>query len=305
MQNVFLDDRTVHDIDAHVATVLRDLGSPEPPLRLELVRELLQLDRGYYSSTDHGVLSETVHRLKVAGKQVLKRPWLLVDVVRKLELKALWLPDCKRILIDSDLPPAKQRWGEAHEIAHGLFPWHEAMLHGDPRRTLSLACQRRLEVEANYGAGRLLFLQDAFRSRLFAGPLSFRRIRELHREFGNTMTSTLWRAVETMEAPCFGLVGQHPNRPLDESTPAVRYFVGSRSFKESFPQISNVEVFSTLRSFCHGNRGPLGSDEVILRDLTGAQHVFFVETFFNHHEALTLGVHRRVHSPSVFVAASW
>ena len=79
MRNIFLDERTARDIDRVVTKVLRDLEHPEPPLRLELVRELLSLDRAYYSSTDTGVLEETVHRLLIAGKQLIKRPTLLSD----------------------------------------------------------------------------------------------------------------------------------------------------------------------------------------------------------------------------------
>ena len=118
LPNRFLSERTAADIDARVSKILRDLDDPAPPLRLEIVRELLRLDRAYYSSSNTGVLLETVHRLKVAGKQVINRPWLLWDVVKKLDLKAIWVPDRKRILIDSELSKAKQRWGEAHEIGH-------------------------------------------------------------------------------------------------------------------------------------------------------------------------------------------
>jgi hypothetical protein len=125
LQNKHLDERTARDIDSKVRKVLRDLGNPKPPLRLEYVRDVLELDRAYYSSTDDGVLHETVHRLKMAGKQVIRRPRLLLEVVKKLELKALWVPDRNRILIDAELPSAKQRWGEAHEIGHSLLPWHE------------------------------------------------------------------------------------------------------------------------------------------------------------------------------------
>ncbi len=103
MQNVFLNGRTSSDIDKRVAKILKDLGNPDPPLRLELVRELLELDKAFYSAADSGVLEETVHRLRMAGKQVIKRPCLLLDVVRKLDLKALWVPNRKRILIDTEL----------------------------------------------------------------------------------------------------------------------------------------------------------------------------------------------------------
>jgi hypothetical protein len=46
------------DIDLLIDKILRDLGRPEPPLDLRMVRELLRLDRKYYSSTDVGPLAE-------------------------------------------------------------------------------------------------------------------------------------------------------------------------------------------------------------------------------------------------------
>jgi hypothetical protein len=46
VRNVSLGHRTVADIDAQVAKVLRGLGQPEPPIDLRVVRDLLKLDRG-------------------------------------------------------------------------------------------------------------------------------------------------------------------------------------------------------------------------------------------------------------------
>lgn len=302
MHNLFLDERTARDIDELVGKVLRDLGNPEPPLRLELVRELLRLDRAYYSATDTSVLEETVHRLRMAGKQLIERPSLLLDVVRRRDLKALWVPDRRRILLDATLPAPKQRWGEGHEIIHSVVPWHQEMLHGDKERTLRLACEEQLEAEANYGAGRLLFLRDEFTQRLrdFDAP-SFENVRTLAKSFGNTMTSSLWRAVESQAIPAFGLVGQHPRRPGNMEGEPVRYFLRSRAFAEHFPAVSHGALYGALSQFCFGNRGPIGSDEVVLVDANNARHVFFVEVFFNGHEALTFGVHRRLHSQLVAV----
>ncbi|MFX6865351.1 hypothetical protein ABTH66_19170, partial [Acinetobacter baumannii] len=89
-------------------------GNPNPPVDLRLVRELLKLDRGYYTTTDDSLLRETVSRLKVAGLQVLLRPTILRDAVQNLSLKALYLPDQTRIRLDQDLPLLKHRWNEAH-----------------------------------------------------------------------------------------------------------------------------------------------------------------------------------------------
>lgn len=120
MKNVIVDEWSAADLRVQVDKVLRGLGRPEPPLDLALVRELQRLDRQYYSSTDNSAAREFVSRLRVGVKQVIERPTLLWDVIRKADLRALYLPDRKRILIDSDTPEKKQRWAEAHEVGHSL-----------------------------------------------------------------------------------------------------------------------------------------------------------------------------------------
>jgi len=123
LKNVFLRERTARDINGLVAKVLRDLGNPEPPLNLGSVRELLRLDRQYDSSTEDGALREVAHRLTIAGKQVLARPALLLDVIKKWDLRALFIPDGKRILIDTNLPEPKQRWSEGHISIDALLSY--------------------------------------------------------------------------------------------------------------------------------------------------------------------------------------
>ena len=44
MRNVLLRKMTAEDIDGQIEKILRGLGNPEPPLRIELVRELQRLD---------------------------------------------------------------------------------------------------------------------------------------------------------------------------------------------------------------------------------------------------------------------
>ncbi len=54
-KNYLVDQQTAHDIDERVERVLRGLGNPEPPLRLEDVRALLKLDRAFYKADDPGL----------------------------------------------------------------------------------------------------------------------------------------------------------------------------------------------------------------------------------------------------------
>lgn len=301
-KNTILTPGTAEEINSRIDRMLKDLGDPEPPLHLEEVRELLRLDLRHYSSTDVTWLQEKIHKITVAGKQVLARPRLMLDVVTQLGLKALILPDQKRILVDSELPPPKQRWGEAHEIVHDVLPWHEGVAMGDKKRTLSLTCHKQIEGEANYGAGRLLFLGNRFSEELadHAG-MDFDMVKALKKNFGNSLTTTLWRVVESLEGLAFGLVSIHPRTIPTPGESPVRYLIRSRDFEKQFPTVTEFELFSRIRGFCFGRRGPIGSGEVVLRDVVGQEHVFFSECFNNHHDTLTLGTYRRARSVAVAV----
>lgn len=303
MENDFLSTRTAHDIDRLVARLLADLGNPEPPLKLEAVRDRLKLHKGFYQATDPGSLASTAHCLIVAGKQVLKRPRLLLDAVRKLDLKALYLPDEKRILIDSGLPVLKQRWAESHEIAHDLIPWHESLMHGDPLRTLRHDCHHQVEAEANFGAARLLFLGRRFEDELRGSAVTFDRIRELASAYGNTITSAMWRAVELLDSPAVGLVSVHPwttKEVLGGGQP-VRYFLRSRAFKTRFSNINDAEVFRLMAKVVRRKNGggPLGEKELPLTDAAGCEHTFLFECFSNTHETLSFGLYQTQRAPVV------
>ena len=306
MKNVRLGAHTVADIEGQVAKVLRGLGNPEPPLDLRAVRELLKLDRAYYSTTDDSLLRETLSRLKVGGRQVLSRPTILRDAVRSLSLKALYLPDQRRILLDQDLPLIKHRWNEAHEIGHDLIPWHIGMMLGDTELTLTPACHEIMEAEANYAAGQLLFLGERFQIEATSATPTLDLIRKLGKNFGNTVTSTLWRFVEQAhgDRPMVALISGHPHpakrkADFDASNPC-RYCIKSPLFRERFGHITETDLFGVIVSYSGAQRGgTLGQAEIILSDRNGERHLFSFETFFNSHEALSLGYRIRPYSSIV------
>lgn len=306
MKNISLGQRTVADIDKQVVKILRGIGNPEPPLDLRLVRDLLKLDRSYYSSTDDSLLRDTLSRLKVSGLQILKRPTILADAVRTLSLKALYLPDQKRILLDKDLPAIKHRWNEAHEVGHDIIPWHGGMMLGDTELTLTPACHEIMEAEANYAAGQMLFLSGRFVEEANASAPSLNFIRNLSKTFGNTITSTLWRFVEQGHGgrPIVALVTGHPHpsrRKSDfDATKPCRYCVESPSFQERFGALSETDLYSKITEYCGPQRaGDLGQSDVLLNDGNGEPHVFRFETFFNHYEALTLGIWSKPYTPII------
>lgn len=306
MKNIELDQRSRRDIDGQIAKVLRGLGDPAPPIDLRLVRDLLKLDRGYYSTTDDSFLRETFSRLKVAGLQVLRRPTLLREAVASLNLRALYLPDQKRILLDQDLPQLKHRWNEAHEIGHDIVPWHAGMMFGDTDQTLTPACHEIMETEANYAAGQLLFLGRRFVDEANGSAPSLTLVRSLSRGFGNTITSTLWRFAEEAhgDRPMLALVTGHPHpakrKPDFEPTNPCRYCVQSPAFRERYGHVSEAQLFQITVRYSGAQRGGmLGQGEVVLRDRNGDGQIFYFETFFNGYEAITLGVWLRAQGTAV------
>jgi hypothetical protein len=78
MKSIAIDGHEAQDIDKQVRKVLRGLGNPDPPLNLDEALELLNLDRGYYSSDDEGAVREVISRMMVAGKQIIRRPTILL-----------------------------------------------------------------------------------------------------------------------------------------------------------------------------------------------------------------------------------
>jgi hypothetical protein len=293
MRNTFLDVRTARDIDAVVAKILRGLGNPEPPLILDDVRALQQLDRQYYSSVDDGPLREFVSRAYIGAKQVFLRPTLILEIVRKRSLKALYLPDRKRILIDSSEPKLKWRWNESHEIIHAGVPWHQDAMFGDTEHTLSPSCHEQIEAQANYGAGRLLFFQDDLRDFISLSTPNFALVQEIKKHYGNTLTSSLWRMVEALDIPALGLVGPPPWKRTAGNADPCRYFIRSTAFIERFANVTEHHACDLLRACSsHRSGGPIANDDVMLTDDCAQKHVFHLESFYNRHEALTILTHK-------------
>lgn len=284
-----------HEIDQLIDKILKDLGRPEPPLDLRMVRELLRLDRKYYSSTDVGPLAEFAHRIKVAGKRLSEDPKLILEVIQKAKLSGLWLPEGRKIFIDQEVPMLKHRWIEAHEISHSFIPWHSEFLLGDTAITLAPDCHEMIEAEANFGAGRMLFFGDKFSAEAKDYQLCFKSVQKLKGRFGNTLTSTFWRFVEDRDplVPTFGLITAHPHhedigQTLDGS--GIHYFIKSAAFRTMFPTVSAVQLFKLIKeNTSWKRRGPVVDGAVMLTDGGGTARTVVLDGFCNTHQVLTLG----------------
>ena len=299
-KNRILSDKTAADINKRIERVLDGLGNPEPPVQLDDVLQLLRLDKQFYTATDTSATREKVSRIKVAAVQVYERPTLLFEAIRKLSLKALYLPDQRRILLDKNEPVIKHRWNEAHEIGHSLLPWHHDVMMGDDALTLSHDCHDQIETEANYAAGQLLFLRERFAEEAMDLNPGLDTIKSLKGTFGNTLSTTLYRFVELRgrDHPMVGMISSHPHksrrpRTFDPAKPC-RHFIQSPAFAQRFKKLSETELFRIISSYCGAQGGgSLGSRELLLADDNGDEHRFFFETFFNRYDALTLGVHMK------------
>ena len=298
-----------HDIQEQVSRILRDLGNPEPPLKLKNVRSLLSLDLQYYSSSDPGLVSELTHRFRLLAKKTIPDLGKHLQVaLSRSQLCAFWVPEHSRIMLDGDIPKPKHRWIEAHEIIHSIVPWHNSFLLGDNAQTLDPTCHAVLEAEANYGAGRLLFLNDRFGMEARDVNLSFESIQLLKQRYGNSIISTFWRLVEDRSPlePVFGLVSVHPHYPeigSHDGPKPWRYFIRSDAFARQFSGISPKAVYGLVKSHASPRKaGPIFAAQDIICDDRGTPWEIELECFSTTHAVLTLGYATKKRAQIVQVA---
>jgi hypothetical protein len=310
MTDADLGEYERREILAHVERVLRDLGYPEPPLFLPDVRQLLKLDLNYYSSSDTGFVAELAHRARLLMKKTLPEfSKHLLNALAKSKLCAFWVPDTRKILIDQDVPQPKHRWMEAHEISHSITPWHRDFLLGDNKEMLDPTCHAIIESESNFGAGRLIFLQDRFGAEARELDLSFDSVQQLARRYKNTITSTLWHFVEDREPDraVFGMIGIHPFHPeigAHDGPEPWRYFIRSARFKTQFSNVTPNVTYQLIKDHASWKRkGPILSAQDVLVDVNGDVWEFQMESFSNSYALLTYGAALQKRPVTVAVAS--
>ncbi|XHC09215.1 hypothetical protein ABWH98_16925 [Labrenzia sp. ac12] len=299
-----IDDYERSDINEHIARLLRDLGNPEPPLRLEVVRELQQLDLTYYSKSNLNLLDEMAHRAKMAGHSISSTAKSMRDVVNKFGLKGLLMlkEGDKRIFIDDEVVPLKRRFIIAHEILHDLLPWHRSLLIGDNELTLNPTFHQAMEAEANYGGRRLIFMGDQFQREALDCCFDWQTIAKFKDRYGNTLTTTLWQMVceRDPEHPAFGLISRHPYHPdicSKAGNDNVAYFPRSRGLIERFPSLTHDIAFAAVVEHATTKkRGPVGEGESVFYDVNGEAHVFEIYSFSNTYDLLTFGIYKAPYS---------
>jgi hypothetical protein len=212
--------------------------------------------------------------------------------VRKIKLAAVWLPDETRILVDSSLPTPKQEWASFHDSVHRLLEWHRAFFLGDTAQTLDPGFQEQLELEANYGAGALMFCGGLFTKEARNVSLDWAGVEAMRRRYGKkSYVTTLRRFVEHGQEHPMVMVVSTPwwkVKPADQKS-RVRHFVVSRAFAERFSGVARDEVLAGIDvNTVERVGGPVGDFTVTLVDDNGLAHEFRGECFFNRHYVLTL-----------------
>lgn len=286
MKNPIVPIADAKAIEGRVDRLLADLGQPEPPVSLVQVREVQKLDVRYYSISDPDLLDRMAHGMRIAGK-VIAEPIRIWHAIKQMDMKALLLPDAKKILIDSDLPDIKKRWAEAHEISHDLLDWHKDYMYGDSELELLPSCQDMMEAEANLGAGLLLFPRYYLNDFLSGKDPLMSVAEKMAEDSGNSITAAGWRIAEHSTRPTFFMMCD--SGTLKDAT--LKHVAVSRTFEERFGHILPSQLFTILKQNARRARGgPLGTFTYPLRDAEGRPHEFVIDVFGNGgHSILALG----------------
>jgi hypothetical protein len=284
-----VDPASQEEIRKAAARILREAGIKAPPVRVEDLLEHLKVHREFYSLEDPTLLQRLQHKVRVQGQ-------LLIKVVKKVNLAAVWLPDESRILVDHSLPEPKQEWASFHDVTHSVLEWHRSFFLGETAQTLDPDFQEMLEAEANFGASELMFCGRLFtRDALDTAP-EWASVEALKKRYGKSWVTTLRRYVEHGHDVPMAMIVSTPwwkAKPEDQTT-RCRHFVPSPRFAAEFDLsvagalLGEIDKNTNLRS-----GGRVGDFQLCLLDTNGQPHEFKAETFFNRYYLLTLFVHQK------------
>lgn len=282
-----VDERTRREIDEVVWRTLRDAGIVRPPVRPEVLLGHLNLYRDYYDLQDPGFLDKAKHKVQVHGRK-------LVDIIKKVSLKAVLFHDEDRIVVDSSLSEIRREWPTMHEAAHRILVWHGPYFsYGDTAQTLDPEWHEQLEAEANYGASALMFCGPVFDREAKDSRPGWAAVKELKGRYRKSYTTTLRRYVEHGPQWPMVMVVNTPwweEKPDDQPT-RCRYFVPSSEFAARFANIGPEEVMEKLDANSARHRGgPVADFSLGLRDADGELFEFRAESFFNSYYQQTLFV---------------
>lgn len=267
----------------------RKSWSPVPQIPSPLSLEHLKLYRDYYDLASPGFLDRAKHKLQIHGRK-------LVDILNKVRLRAVLLFDESRICIDESLPKIKHPWASCHEAGHRVLVWHKPFFCADTAETLDPAWHEELEREANYAAGRLLFLGDRFTADARDTEPTVAGLKRLAKRYRASLTTTLRRYVEQGPDIAMVMLVSTPRWSLqpDDQPNRWRHFVPSPRFAVMFPAATADTLRQLVDAEVEYHRGGMVGDFAFgLVDSRGERHEFRAWSFNNQYYLLTLIVEGR------------
>ncbi len=218
------------------------------------------------------------------------------------EMAAKKPPRWKRILgammfservtfIDRSEQLSRVNFTDAHETIHAACPWHEPILRLDNEDTLEGRVKEALELEANFGAARVIFQGNRFFRRTLEHQVSIATPLAVSDEYGASSHATLhYYAEGHPDAVALIVAGRFPY--ADGSVPIWR-IVKSESFGLRFGNALHQlapegrmqlrDVDSAFGDICLRSRSCLAppSKKITLIDRDGREDTFLAEAFYN------------------------
>lgn len=194
------------------------------------------------------------------------------------------------IYIDHDLHHRRQRFTQAHEIAHLMIPWHEAAYRLDDERQLFFDTEDELEAEANAAAAHLLFQGHRYHEKAADRALSIEAPISLAVEHDASIHSSIRYFVEQHELPIAVLIAGRYTQfdgtlPIWQSFESDAFLLQYGRLADHMPSsglpIDDPEYVLGALAAASFEAASTPSANVTLQDVDGLNHRFLAESFFN------------------------
>lgn len=204
-------------------------------------------------------------------------------------LGALWFGE-RTVFVDTSEPEPRRLFTDGHEATHAICDWHDEALKLDNEDTLFREVKDRIEAEANFGAGHLIFQGGRFHRRALKEQVSIRTPIGLAGEYGASRHAALHHYVdEHPDTVALLAAGRYPY--CDGTLPIWRS-VQSQEFLRRFGRLRNLlpgrqlaisDDSAPLAEIVKASRTAIDPPSKVLGipDRDGTKVPFVAEAFFN------------------------
>lgn len=192
---------------------------------------------------------------------------------------------------------ARANFTLAHETAHALLPWHEAIYRFDDERQLFYETHDELEQEANYAAAHLIFQGHRYHERALQSQVSIAAPIELAEHYQASLHASIRYYVENHPDPVAVVVAGRYEQydgtlPIWTSFESEAFHASFGRFADQLPGAGLPVTDSDLplgRIAAHVRDAPgVVSESVILNNLAEEAKRFTAEGFFNQYSVFIM-----------------